>query len=81
MEEIKITQFGLCARCRSMCNAPFDEHNIIIYSNPSELSQCNYIQSYAYDLCQECINEILNWIENGTNSSFEDQNKEDGNEE
>lgn len=60
INEQSSARFGKCAKCGGVSSCHFDEMNLkIIYTG----EQDNYFPSYGYDLCDECIEYIIAWIE------------------
>lgn len=58
---MNMDQFGLCVKCRTVASPPVGHHSVMLYKDL--LNEVNASRSYAYDLCDNCIEELIDWIE------------------
>jgi len=52
-------QFGRCVRCNAVSTCFPGKHNLILLREIK--TECYH--QYAYDLCNECIDGVLQWVE------------------
>ena len=57
---MRIDQFSRCMRCKDTTCSPEGRHSIEIYKAPIE---DNYAHSNVYDLCDNCLSYLQDWIE------------------
>jgi hypothetical protein len=59
--ETRETQFGVCAKCRGVSSCQPGKHNIIVTQVGRHSD--DYFPSHAYDMCDDCLADLLDYIE------------------
>lgn len=62
-EGVLEVQFGKCCRCNGVSSTKPNHHSVLITEESS--SERNYFPQHAYDLCNECIEDLKCWLEGG----------------